>query len=276
MRLVSAYNDGTPIVGRLDGDTVIIMAGADQLGARTPTNVINKLTPSAKAPVSLTDVQLRPVIPHPGKIICVGLNYIEHVEESKRDIPEYPVLFAKYKESLIGPNDPIVKPAETSQLDFEGELAVIIGTAGRRIPEDEALNHVMGYTISNDVTMRDFQYKTHQWIQGKSWEKSTPIGPYLLTPDEFDLDHATIRTTLNGEVVQDSDLSMLMFSVPRLISTISEFVTLEPGDVILTGTPGGVGFRREPKLFMSPGDQVTVAIGGLGTLANIVVDEKYP
>ena len=272
MKYVSVTHNGRHSAAVLDGETVRLFQDISALGSATPSSVLSQ-SPSTGESVPLSDCILRPVIPEPGKIICVGLNYIEHVEESKRDIPEYPVLFAKYTESLIGANDPIVKPAETSQLDFEGELAVVIGTEGRRITEQAALEHVMGFTISNDVTMRDYQYKTHQWIQGKSWEKSTPLGPYLLTPDEFDLAKAPLRTTLNGEVVQEADLSMLMFSVPRLISTISEFVTLSPGDVILTGTPGGVGFRRDPQLFMKAGDTVTVEIGGLGALTSMIVDE---
>jgi acylpyruvate hydrolase len=155
-------------------------------------------------------------------------------------------------------------------VDFEGEMAVVIGRAGRRIAEADALDHVLGYTVANDITMRDFQYKTHQWMQGKAWDASTPLGPYLVTPGEIDIDAAGIRTVLNGEKMQESDLSQLIFTVPRLIATISTFTALRPGDVILTGTPGGVGYRREPKVSLSVGDWITVEIDGIGTTQNEV------
>jgi acylpyruvate hydrolase len=183
------------------------------------------------------------------------------------------VLFPKYASSLIGPTDDILLPPEATQADYEGELAVIIGRSGRRISEEDALDHVLGYSVCNDVTMRDYQYKTHQWMQGKAWDNSTPIGPYVITPDEVDLASAGIRTILNDEVVQDSDLSYLIFSIPKLIATISEFTTLQPGDVILTGTPAGIGYRRTPQLFLNDGDTVTVEIDGVGSITNKVTTE---
>jgi acylpyruvate hydrolase len=147
---------------------------------------------------------------------------------------------------------------------------VVIGRAGRRIADADALDHVLGYTVANDITMRDFQYKTHQWMQGKAWDASTPLGPYLVTPGEIDIDTAGIRTVLNGEKMQESDLSQLIFTVPRLIATISTFTALRPGDVILTGTPGGVGYRRDPKVLLSDGDRVSVEIDGIGAIQNAV------
>jgi acylpyruvate hydrolase len=167
-----------------------------------------------------------------------------------------------------------VLPPESVQVDYEAELAVVIGRRGRRIPVDQADAHVLGYTVCNDVTMRDYQYKTHQWLQGKAWDNSTPLGPYLVLPSEADLTAAGIRTLLNDEVLQSSDTSKLIFDIPTLISTISEFTTLEPGDVILTGTPGGVGYRRDPQVFLRDGDVVTVEVDGVGTLANRVRAEK--
>ena len=214
------------------------------------------------------------MVPHPTKVFCVGLNYRAHIEESHRELPTYPVLFPKYASSLVGPDEDIELPAESHQVDYEGELAVVIGRAGRRIPRAAALSHIAGYTVANDVTMRDFQYKTHQWLQGKAWDRSTPLGPFLVTPDEVDVSSARITTTLNGEVVQDSDLSMLIFDVATLVSTISEFTELLPGDVILTGTPSGVGYRRTPQLFLSPGDTVTVEIAGVGRLSSRVAAEQ--
>lgn len=153
-------------------------------------------------------------------------------------------------------------------MDFEGELAVIIGRSGRRIPRERAMDYVLGYSVANDVTMRDYQYKTHQWIQGKAWDSSTPLGPFIVPADAVDLTTARIRTVLNGDVMQDSDLSQLIFDVPRLISDISEFTVLEPGDVILTGTPGGVGFQRDPQVFLREGDEISVEVEGVGRLVN--------
>ena len=159
-------------------------------------------------------------------------------------------------------------------MDYEGEMAVVIGRPGRRITVEDAMGHVAGYTIANDVTMRDFQYKTHQWLQGKVWEASTPLGPWLVTPDEAgDASTLDISLTLNDAVLQQASTAQLMFDVPTLISRISQLVTLMPGDVILTGTPGGVGFRREPQVFLAPGDRVRVEVSGLGALDNAVVAE---
>jgi acylpyruvate hydrolase len=218
-------------------------------------------------------VHFRPVVPQPDKIICVGLNYKAHVGETGRDMPEYPVLFNKFASSLIGAYDPIAVPAESVQVDYEGELAVIIGRAGRRIARQDALAHVMGFSVANDVTMRDYQYKTHQWLQGKAWDGSTPVGPYLHTPAEVDVTSTGLRTLLNGVKMQESDTSLMIFDIPTLISTISEFATLLPGDIILTGTPGGVGFRRDPQVFLKPGDEVAIEIDGLGAVRNQVVAE---
>lgn len=184
------------------------------------------------------------------------------------------MLFTKFAESLIGPTDPIVAPPESVQLDWEAELAVVIGRPGRRIPHSIALEHVAGYTIANDVTMRDYQYKTHQWLQGKAWDHSTPLGPFLVTPDEVgDVAALQLQLTVNGHLMQQGSTAQMMFDVPTLISRISEFVTLAPGDVLMTGTPGGVGFRRTPQTFLSPGDRVIAEITGLGTLDNVVVAE---
>nr|WP_240974016.1 fumarylacetoacetate hydrolase family protein [Nonomuraea sp. FMUSA5-5] len=170
--------------------------------------------------------------------------------------------------------EPILLPSESHQVDYEAELAVVIGRPGRRIPSDQALDHVLGYTIANDVTMRDYQYKTHQWLQGKAWDSSTPLGPALVAPDAVDSGALDISLRLNGEVMQSSNTSLMIFSVPRLISLASQFTRLEPGDVILTGTPGGVGYRREPQVFLTDGDVVEVEIEGIGVLRNPVRQEK--
>jgi acylpyruvate hydrolase len=185
------------------------------------------------------------------------------------------VLFTKWAQSLTGPRDPIALPPESVQVDYEGELAVVIGTAGRRIAAADALAHVAGYTVANDVTMRDYQYKTHQWLQGKAWDACTPLGPWLVTPDEVgDVAMLDIALTRNGDTLQSASLAQLMFDVPTLISRVSEFATLLPGDVILTGTPGGVGFRREPQVFLEPGDRVAVEISRVGRVENLITREN--
>jgi acylpyruvate hydrolase len=260
-------------VGEVDGDYLIPLTGLTDIGLETTTEVLAAAERQHGDRLRLADVRLRAVSPAAAKIICVGLNYKAHIEESNRELPTYPVMFPKYASNFIGPSDDIVLPPEANQVDYEGELAVIIGKGGRRISEENAPAHVLGYTVCNDVTMRDYQYKTHQWMQGKAWDKSTPLGPYLVTPDEVDLTSASISTTLNGEVVQKSDLSYLIFSIPTLIATVSEFTELQPGDVILTGTPSGVGYRRDPQLFLNDGDVVTVKIEGVGTITNKVTAE---
>jgi acylpyruvate hydrolase len=272
MPFASYEYEGRCYVGRVDGDNLVPLGGPNELGNQTPSEVLRSLT-DAGSSVPVSEVHLRPVVPRPDKVICVGLNYKAHVGETGRDMPEYPVLFTKFASSLIGAYDPIVVPAESTQVDYEGELAVIIGRAGRRIAKQDALAHVLGFSVANDVTMRDYQYKTHQWLQGKAWEGSTPIGPYLYPPDEVDVTAAELRTVLNGSKMQESETSLMIFDIPTLISTISEFTTLLPGDIILTGTPAGVGFRRDPQVFLTPGDEICVEIDGLGAVRNHVVAE---
>ena len=261
-------------VGEVEGDHLVPLAGLTEIGPVTPLSVLQDAERVRAQRVPLAEVHLLPVVPNPSKVVCVGLNYADHIAETGRDTPTYPVLFPKYASSLIGANDDIATPPETSQLDWEGELAVVIGKAGRRIQAEDALNHVAGYTVANDITMRDYQYKTHQWMQGKAWDDSTPVGPYLVTPAEVDLDTAGIRTILNGTVVQQSTISQLFFDIPTLIAVISEFAALTPGDLILTGTPGGVGYRRKPQLFLADGDTIIVEIDGVGRLQNHVVKEQ--
>lgn len=273
MRLATASIDGVSRVVEVVGEELIPLEGLSELGRETTSETIRNAVRDTAASVRRSSATLRPLVPDAGRIFCVGLNYLSHVEETKRDLPEYPVLFPKFASSLIAPDGDILLPPESSQLDYEGELAVVIGTAGRRIPEHEAAAHVLGYAVANDVTMRDYQYRTHQWLQGKAWDDSTPIGPVLVTSDEVDVSDLRISTTVNGQVVQDSRTSLMMFSVPTLISIISEFTELRPGDIILSGTPGGVGFRRDPQLFLHDGDIVEVEIEGIGVIRNRVVAE---
>lgn len=274
MKLVSYTHLGQNHVGEVDGEWVVPILGLEQLDASTPTEVLREAPRDEAARVELAAVRLRPASPSPAKVICVGLNYTAHVDETGRDLPDYPVLFPKYASSLIGPDDEIAVPPESREVDYEGEMALIIGRSGRRIPESEAMDHVLGYCVANDVSMRDYQYKSHQWLQGKAWDASTPLGPWIVTPDEVDVSRAGIRTTVDGVMVQESTLEHLIFSLPRLISTISEFTRLEPGDVILTGTPAGIGHRRTPQLFLTPGSVVAVEVDGVGRIESRVVAEE--
>ena len=273
LRWVSYRHRGTDHVGLVQGDDYVPLAGIRRIDRSTGTEQLRAASPDPRGRVPAAEVELLPVSWAPEKVLCVGLNYRDHITETGRDVPQYPVLFPKYAASLIAADRPVAVPAESHQVDYEGELAVVVGTAGRRIPRDRAAQHVLGYTVANDVTMRDFQYKTHQWVQGKAWDASTPLGPHLVAPEDVDLDHAGIRTLVDGTLVQESDLGQLLFDVATLIATISEFTRLQPGDVILTGTPGGVGFRRKPQLFLTPGTNVTVEIDGVGRIDSAVVAE---
>ncbi|MGW3606356.1 fumarylacetoacetate hydrolase family protein [Micromonospora sp. NPDC005161] len=208
-----------------------------------------------------------PVVPRPGKIICVGLNYRNHILEMGRDLPQYPTLFAKYPEALIGAYDEIRLPSESDQVDWEAELAIVIGRTVRRATDAEASEAIAGFAVLNDVTMRDWQYRTHMWLQGKTWEATTPFGPYLVTPDELPggtRPSLTLTGTVDGEVVQQADTSNLVFDPVALVRYISTIVTLNPGDVIASGTPGGVGHARKPARYLADGSVLTTEITGLG------------
>jgi acylpyruvate hydrolase len=269
MRFASVIHDGQPHAVAVDGETAIPLAGIAELGADTPLDVLREPPLAREDAFPLGAATVRPLIPRPGKVICVGLNYKAHIEETQRDDSDYPVLFTKFASSLAGAYDTIPCPPESEAVDYEGELAVIIGARARRASAADALGVVAGYTVANDVTMRDYQYKTHQWVQGKAWDASTPLGPALVTTDEVpDPSALTLRTLVNGEIVQESATDLMIFPIPTLISVISEFATLQPGDVILTGTPAGVGFRREPKLLMGDGDVAVVEIDGVGRTEN--------
>ena len=219
--------------------------------------------------------ELATLVARPGKIVCVGLNYAPHILEMGRELPGYPTLFAKYAESLVGPYDPIVLPAASRAVDYEAELALVIGRRVRDADEGEATAAIAGFTVCNDVTMRDWQYRTKQWLQGKTFEATTPLGPVLTTPDELaggvrpDLG---IRTILDGEKMQEASTSELVFDPVDLVSYVSTIVTLQPGDVIATGTPGGVGHARKPPRYLQDGDVLVTEIDGLGRCENPVVE----
>jgi acylpyruvate hydrolase len=217
---------------------------------------------------------LAPVL-RPGKIICLGLNYKAHAAEAQMEVPKYPILFHKVATSIIGHRQNIIKPRITRRLDYEGELAVIIGRRGKHIAEAEALSYVAGYACSNDVSARDLQFRTNQWTAGKMMDTACPLGPALVTRDEIpDPNALQLKTTLNGQVMQNSNTAEMIFNVAFTVSYISQIATLEPGDVILTGTPEGIGGTRNPPVLMQAGDTISVEIEGLGTLTNAVIDEE--
>lgn len=224
--------------------------------------------------VSAGQARLLPVIPNPGKVLCVGLNYKSHVAETKRADSEYPAIFTRYADSLLAHGAPMPKPRNTQRFDFEAELAVIIGKGGRAIPQARALEHIAGYACFNDGTARDWQRHTHQWTPGKNFPQTGPFGPYMATPREIpDVNQLTIASRLNGQVMQKASLADLIFTLPVIIEYLSGFTPLSPGDVIATGTPGGVGDRREPPVYMKAGDVIEIEITGLGVLRNVITDE---
>jgi 2,4-didehydro-3-deoxy-L-rhamnonate hydrolase len=210
----------------------------------------------------------------PGKIVCVGLNYHDHAEEGGQDLPKAPLLFAKWPNTLIGDGDPIVLPAESTEVDYEAELGVVIGTTAKHVSERDALDVVEGYICVNDVSARDLQFGDGQWTRGKSPDTFCPVGPRLVPREEIEDPQAlAIRCVLNGETMQDSSTSQMIFSVAEIIAYVTRVITLEPGDLIATGTPAGVGVFRDPKVLLKDGDEVSVEIEGLGTLTNPVEKE---
>jgi 2-keto-4-pentenoate hydratase/2-oxohepta-3-ene-1,7-dioic acid hydratase in catechol pathway len=224
-----------------------------------------------KADFKASKVTFLPVIPNPGKIVCVGLNYEEHRVETGRDKTENPALFLRVAESQVAHNQPILMPAESTQLDFEGEIAVVIGRRGRRISEQNSWKHIAGYACYNDGSVRDWQRHTLQWTAGKNFARTGGFGPWMVTRDEIkDDEELTLETRLNGEVMQHATTAQMIHRIPRLIHYISTFTPLEPGDVIVTGTPGGVGARRNPPVWMKPGDTVEIEISKVGVLVNTI------
>jgi len=211
-------------------------------------------------------------IPRPGKLICIGLNYRDHAIESGQPIPERPIVFSKFSSAVIGPGEPVIVPDSSSQVDYEAELAVVIGRRAKNVKAEHALEYVLGYTAFNDVSARDFQFTDGQWQRGKSCDTFAPMGPVIVTADQIPDPHRLgIKLVLNGKTMQDSNTDQLVFGVPQLIEFISRTITLEPGDVIATGTPPGVGFARKPPIFLQPGDKMEVQIERIGTLNNPIV-----
>lgn len=225
---------------------------------------------------SLLEVDYAPVVPKPGKVICVGENYRRHIEEQGKKGSDYPILFAKYGPALTGARDDIVLPSNTDAVDWEVEVAVIIGWPAQRVSAREAMASVAGYAVVNDVSMRDWQFRTSQFLQGKTFDRATPLGPWLVTRDDPSIDEGALqmRCEIDGEVVQEGSTSELLFSIAELVSYISNFTTLRPGDVILTGTPGGSGHWMEPKRYLQDGNLLVTSVAGLGECRNFCRKEK--
>jgi 2-keto-4-pentenoate hydratase/2-oxohepta-3-ene-1,7-dioic acid hydratase in catechol pathway len=224
---------------------------------------------------NIKDVQIMAPILDPGKIICIGLNYKDHCLEQNVPIPKSPILFSKFSTAIIGPEDKIVRPKLTEQLDFEGELAFIVGRKGRHIQVEQAMNYVAGYTIMNDVSARDIQFSDRQWLRGKTFDTFAPMGPFLVTKDEVkDPHNLDIKVKVNHKIMQQSNTKNMIHKIPYLVNFISQVVTLSPGDVVATGTPAGVGVFRKPPVFLKDGDEIVIEIERLGLLRNTVVDEK--
>ena len=259
---------GTSAV-RIDGD-VAVECGARDVGALLAAGDWRAKAGSADgARHRITDLSYAPVVPRPGKIIGVGLNYRSHIIEMGRDLPEYPTLFAKYPEALIGAFDPLILPAESHQVDWEAELAVVVGRRVRRADATAAAEAIAGYSIINDVTLRDWQFRTPEWLQGKTFEATAPFGPHLVTPDEISPD-AKISCLIDGEVVQDSTIADLLFGPVDLVRYISTILPLNPGDVIATGTMGGVGHARTPPRYLQSGQTLVARIEGIGEMVSPV------
>ena len=283
MRFVTFQRESYAEPGILFEDQLIGLRGAGFTDLRTliagGADALDRvqrwlLHPPGGERIEAATASLLAPIPRPPKIVCIGLNYRDHAAEGKMAIPEVPTVFAKFPTAVIGHGQPIVLPRNSAKPDYEAEFAVVIGKRGRHIPEDRWREHVFGYTIMNDVSARDFQMATSQWTMGKTFDTFAPLGPAMVTADEVPDPHSlAISLTLNGELMQNSNTGNMIFQVPRLIAFLSSVFTLEPGDIISTGTPAGVGFARKPPRLLKPGDEVTVRIEGLGELSNPVVTE---
>lgn len=272
-KFVSFYRaDKTIGWGRLDGDTVFDATPvAESLADAISEGLLQSLAEYAENPISFADAQLAPVIPNPGKIICIGVNYASHRDEIGKAAPQAPVVFARYADSQMGHGEFAQKPRISDQFDYEGEVAVIISKPAYRVSKSDAYDFIAGYAVYNDFSVRDWQRNASQWLPGKTWPGTGGFGPYLVTADEVgDVTQLEVTTRVNGEVRQHGFVSDLINDIPALIEYVSTFTPLSPGDVIVSGTPGGVGLFMEPQGFIEDGDVVEVEVSKLGTLRNIV------
>lgn len=277
MRLVTMRTPGGTSAGRIDGDEVVEIAATD-VGALLASGPdwAERAAAADGRRHPLDDVDLAPVVPRPSKIVCLGLNYQDHIEETGNARPRYPTYFAKFARALIGARDPITLPAVSDSVDWEVELAVVIGAPARHVAGSDSARYVAGVTVANDISVRDWQRRTSQNLAGKTFEGSTPVGPALVTLDEVpggwtDL---AVRCEVDGQVMQDGRTSDLLFTPEQIIADLSQIVTLEPGDLLLTGTPSGVGGARMPPVFLREGQTVRTVIDGVGELVNTCVAEK--
>jgi 2-keto-4-pentenoate hydratase/2-oxohepta-3-ene-1,7-dioic acid hydratase in catechol pathway len=277
-RLGALTDDGASIIDLHAGhndipDSMLAFLVAGDPALKLAAMVVK--SPPASAVIPRAGAKLIAPVPRPGKIICIGLNYRDHAAESKQAVPEFPTVFAKYATCVIGPDEPIIIPRLTEQVDYEAELAFVIGKRARHVEVDAALQHVAGYVPFHDVSARDYQMRTSQWTLGKTFDTFGPMGPALVTADEIpDPQALDIRLTIGGEVLQQSNTRELVFGVAQLVSILSGIMTLEPGDLVSTGTPAGVGAARTPKRWLRPGETVQIEISGLGVLSNPVVAES--
>tara|TARA_B100001750_G_scaffold152141_1_gene121922 strand:+ start:332 stop:1180 length:849 start_codon:yes stop_codon:yes gene_type:complete len=260
----------TDLTGKIKGALTL-----KDLISKNSVSEAKKYTSKNPGNISLDQIDYLPVIPNPGKIICVGLNYSEHVKETGRIVEQNPVIFLRVPESQTAHKQPILKPKVSTHLDYECEMAVIMGDAGKHVKPENALSHIVGYSCYNDSTIRDWQQHTTQFGMGKNFEKTGSFGPHMILSEDIpDYKKLSIQTRLNGKVMQQAKLSQLIFDIPSLISYVSKAIPWQAGDVLVTGTPGGVGFKRKPPVFMKEGDQVEVEISNIGVLSNIIKNEK--
>jgi len=275
MRLVTIRTSNGTRAARLDGDRVIELDAPDVGSLLSDPDWARVAAAGGGAGRDLADADLATLVPTPSKIICLGLNYASHIKEMGRELPEYPTLFAKFPGTLIGARDPIVLPRVSEQVDWEVELGVVVGRRARHVSGDEAAAAIAGYTVVNDVSVRDYQSHTNQFLAGKIFEHTTPVGPALVTLDELPgggIDLA-VRCEVDGQVMQDSRTSDLLFSPAEIISYVSDIITLEPGDLIASGTPAGVGAARTPQVWLRPGQVVRTVVEGVGECLNQCVPE---
>ena len=284
MKVVTFERNGVRSYGILENDRVLDVGNrlasryADLRAVLAAGALQELLIASTQGPQTfqVEEVNFEPVIPNPQKILCVGLNYISHRTETKRPETKYPSIFTRFADTQVGHETPVLRPSFSTAFDYEGELAVVIGRRGRHISEQDVSAHIAGYSCYNDVSVRDWQRHTAQWTPGKNFPSTGAFGPSLVTPDEIpDLGALTLTTRLKGEVMQEAPISDLIFPVPVIVSYISKFTPLYPGDVIATGTPGGVGDRRDPPVYMKDGDIVEVEIDRIGILRNVVQSEAH-
>jgi acylpyruvate hydrolase len=273
MRLATIRTAGGTRAVRVDGDRAVETGHAD-VGELLAVPGWRAVAEAADGPAhDRAGLDFAPVVPRPGKMFCVGINYHSHIREMGREAPEFPTLFAKYPEALIGAHDDVVLPAASDAVDWEAELAVVVGATVRHADEATARDAIAGYSVLNDVTARDWQYRTLQWLQGKTFEATTPFGPELVTADEAG-EGLDLTCAVDGETVQSANTGDLVFGAAATIAYVSTILTLRPGDVISLGTPGGVGHARKPPRYLAPGSVLTTSIAGLGECRNTCVAEK--